>query len=114
MNVGLDTQELAKVPHYHKLLKEFKCGLCGKLFERKKVFMEHRKSEHIENVLVCKENKNDACVYRSQKCWFKHQSEEQNVIDDKIGGIKTVELVKRLFDMMEAFAERISHVENQM
>ena len=95
-------------------LKEFKCGLCGKLFERKKVFMEHRKSEHIENVSVCKENKNGACVHGSQECWFKHQSEEQNVIDDKISGIKTVELVKRLFDMMEVFAQRISHVENQM
>ena len=91
-----------------------KCGLCGKVFERKKAFMEHRKSKHIENVSVCKENKNGGCVYGSQECWFKHQSEEQNIIDDGISGIKTVELVKRLFDMMEVFAERISQVENQM
>ena len=98
----------------HERVPEFKCGLCGKLFERKKVFMEHRKSEHIENVSVCKENRNGACVYGSKECWFKHESEEQNVIDDKISGIKTVELVKRLFYMMEVFADRISNVENQL
>ena len=34
------------LPH---TLKEFKCGLCGKVFERKKAFMELRKSKHIEN-----------------------------------------------------------------
>ena len=57
---------------------------------------------------------NGVCVYGSQECWFKHQSEEQNIIDDEISGIKTVELVKRLFDMMKVFAKRISQVENQM
>ena len=84
-----------------KTLKECKCGLCGNLFERKKVFMEHRKSEHIENVSVCKENKIGDCVYGSQESWFKHHGKKQNGIDDEIRGIKTVDLVKRFFDMME-------------
>ena len=81
---------------------------------RERRFLWNIENQNILKIFSLQRKQNDACVYGSQKCWFKHQSEEQNVIDDKIGGIKTVELVKRLFDMMEAFAERISHVENQM
>lgn len=95
-------------------LKEFKCGFCEKIFERKKSFMEHRKLEHVNHVLDCSANKNGSCRYGSQECWFKHQNNEANNDHEEISGIKTVDLVKRLFDMMEAFAERISKMENQM
>ena len=44
-------------------------------------------------------------IYGTQECCFKHHGEKQNGIDDEISGIKTVDLVKRLFDMMEVFAE---------
>ena len=38
-------------------LKEFKCGLCGKVFKRKKAFMEHRKSDILKMFQFAKKTK---------------------------------------------------------
>ena len=92
-------------------LKEFKCGVCGQIFQRKTNFREHRKLTHIKDISICKENRNGYCIYGSQECWSKHEGGVKNV-ESEMGGVKTVELVQRLFDMMEKFAERISRVEN--
>ena len=53
-------------------LKELKCSLCGKLFNDKKEFMKHRKSDHLNNVSECKDNENGWCRFSGKECWFKH------------------------------------------
>ena len=97
-----------------KTLKEFKCGICGVKFNRKKDFMKHRKEEHYDNISDCIENKNGACRFNSE-CWYKHKvviTKDEN--QSEVDGIKTPDLIERLFKMMEAFAERMVHIENKM
>ena len=93
---------------------EFKCGICGKKFNRKKDFMEHRKEEHYNHVSDCIENENGSCRFTSNECWYKHTKVMYNGENQtEVGGIKTSDLIKRLFDMMEVFSDRMASLENQ-
>ena len=76
--------------------------------------MEHRKEEHYENISECIEHKNGACRFNSE-CWYKHKvvmAENENLMD--VNGLKTPELIGRLFKIMEAFADRLVQMENKM
>ena len=91
-------------------LKEFKCSLCGQTFNFKPDFMKHRKTEHPNNISFCKTYNNGTCNFGSEKCWYKHVEKQTEVeeIDDNN------EMITRLFDMMEKFAERFELIENQL
>jgi rubredoxin len=92
-------------------LKEFKCSLCGHTFNIKSDFMKHRKREHPQNISICKTYNNGSCKFGNEKCWYKHidkQSEMEEIIDD------SPEIITRIFDMMEKFAERFELIENQL
>jgi hypothetical protein len=104
-------------PILPQTLRNFKCGLCEKVFDNKKVFMDHRKNEHTDKIAECRENKNGSCRFKSKDCWFKHNESESNNEMGKTlenSGIVTNDMVGRLFNMMEAFAERMATIENQM
>ena len=58
-------------------LSVFKCNLCGKTFNNKREFMEHRKREHTKNVSQCRENKSGWCRFASEDCWFLHNNESE-------------------------------------
>ena len=53
-----------------KTWQEYKCNSCGEKFKLKSAMMKHRKTNHIDSVQICKNDK--TCQYRSQSCWFKH------------------------------------------
>ena len=72
--------------------------------------MKHRKTQHPNNISICKTNNNGACNFGKEKCWFKHVDKETEV--DEIDDNK--EMITRLFDMMEKFAERFELIENQL
>ena len=75
-------------------------------------------------VSECKKNENGSCRFSKHECWFKHNnqtsnSENRNFQKSEIQYIdnnefKTSEMMVKLFNMMEAFAERMPKVENQM
>ena len=69
--------------------------------------MKHRKNEHTNFVAKCNKNENDLCRFGEKECWFIHSSP---IVKD----IENSEMLRRLFDMMEAFALRITHMKNQM
>ena len=109
----LETTQNSTIFYKHK---EYNCRFCGKVFDSKKEFMIHRKKEHKESVSECFEYENGWCRFGDQNCWFKHQkkilnSKSENS-ESENGGIETSELFKRLFDIMEAFGERMCNVEN--
>ena len=110
----LETTEDSSVP---QKLKEYNCGFCGKIFENKKDFMIHRKTEHVNSVSECFKNKNK-CRFGEKNCWFRHEKESSyskiENSESKNSGIKTSEMLKRLFAIMEAFGERMCIVENQI
>ena len=103
---------------------EYNWGLCKKKFTTKKKIMQHRKIEHENFVSECKQNENGLCRFRKHDCWFKNNnqtsnSENRNFQKSEIQYIdnnefKTSEIMGKLFNMMEAFAERMPKVENQM
>ena len=97
-----------------KTLKEFKCGICGKKFSRKKDFMEHRKAEHYHYVSECTEKQNDSCRFSSSDCWYKHKNMLSTDKNLGVERIKNSDLIKRLFDMMEAFADRMALLEEKI
>ena len=90
-------------------LKSYKCGICNSDFPCKTNFMKHRKREHGEFVATCRENTKGCCTYDPDTCWFKHTdylNENHN--------IESSDMIKRMFEMMENFTERISEMENQI
>ena len=74
--------------------------------------MQHRKNEHTEFVSECKENENGWCRFSGQDCWFKHKKETIEYHSEN-SDHKNSEMMRRLFDLMEKFADRIALVENK-
>ena len=111
----LETTQNSTITHK---LKEYICGFCGKLFEKKNECMIHRKKEHVKSVSECFENENGGCRFGDEKCWFRHERKILNSKSEKSvsenSGIETTDMIKRLFDIMEAFGERMCVVENQI
>ena len=111
----LETTQNSTIQHK---LKEYICGFCGKLFESKNECMIHRKKEHVKSVSECFENENGKCRFGDEKCWFRHERKILNNKSEKSvsenSGIETTDMIKRLFDIMEAFGERMCIVENQI
>ena len=64
-------------------------------------------------VSECRENEKGCCRLSGKECWFKHSDREIN-IDDENSGFKNSEIIGRLFDMMEVFAQRMKTIEDQM
>ena len=78
--------------------------------------MIHRKIEHSNYVSECIKNKNGWCNIGEKDCWFRHIkliSNNESETSEK-SGVETSEMLKRLFDIMEAFGERMSQVQNQI
>ena len=61
-------------------LSMFKCGFCGKMFNVKSEFMQHRKMEHSENVKICINHINNKCQY-NERCWYSHKDETTHLSD---------------------------------
>ena len=78
--------------------------------------MDHRKNEHADKIAECRENKNGCCRFNSKDCWFKHN---ESVSNNEMGknldnsGIVTNDMVRRLFGMMKAFAERMETIDEK-
>ena len=91
-----------------KKLSGFKCTICGHQFLSKSELMRHRKFEHNRKVKKCKNENNGDCPYGSKSCWFTHtdmlnESESNPNVNNDI--------IKKIFDMMENFGERIINLE---
>ena len=95
-------------------LQEFKCNFCEKTFKTKYKKMHHKKEYHPESVPECKNFKNGTCRFENNKCWYQHDKDsaykqiETNSIQTNDNN---KDIIKRLFDMMEVFSEKIKILE---
>ena len=70
----------------HKLLihankNPIRCRICGETLQSKADLMNHRKTEHIETVAICKNIIKDGyCTFSNQGCWWNHQKQPENEI----------------------------------
>ena len=92
-----------------QMLKEFKCGFCEEVFKHKSDFMNHRKQHHPQSVPACRDNVNGTCRHDTNTCWFIHQDFNNENHDQE-----STDMMKRLFQMMENFTDRIKQMENQL
>ena len=56
--------------------KNFKCGICGCVFDAKHEFMTHRKTEHMDQVQQCRNYKNERCNF-DKNCWYIHHDDTE-------------------------------------
>ena len=59
--------------------KSVSCNICDELFTSKGLLMNHKKKEHIESVPVCRDFQKGRCDFPSNRCWYKHVSQEEHV-----------------------------------
>ena len=64
--------------YIHKIediaIKQYKCGICGRVFDSKNNFMRHRKADHMDKVQQCINHKNEQCRF-DQNCCYIHSDE---------------------------------------
>ena len=68
--------------------------------------MNHRKKIHAENIGTCRYELRGSCWFSANECWFMHDNSSSEYT-------KNTEILKRLFDLMEKFAERMTILENK-
>ena len=86
---------------------EVDCNLCGKVFLNIDQLSNHKKIEHVISVQHCKNEKSNGCKYGDQKCWYRHDSQADNNINNV-----NEEVIEKIFNMMEQFTNRILTLEN--
>jgi hypothetical protein len=72
--------------------------------------MKHRKTRNIEQVPICTIG---TWCNTDEQCWYKHSEHEVN---DKNNEEKETSqnIMKRIFDIMEKYRERIGNIENKL
>ena len=112
-HIEIKTTKISPIPQN---LKEYNCGICGKVFHEKKDFMIHRKIGQSNQVSECITNKNGWCNIGEKDCWFRYLKLISNNESEKSkeSAIETSEMLNRLFDITEAFGERMYQVENKI
>ena len=70
--------------------------------------MKHKKTEHPQNISICKKYESGYCSFTKENCWYKHENKENENVENN------PEMIVRIFDMMERFAERFEMIENQL
>ena len=91
-------------------LTKYKCGFCEEIYHKKSEFMKHRKTKHIEQVPVCRDG---TWCNMGERCWYKHSEHEVND-ENKEERETSQNMMKRIFDLMEKYGERIANIENML
>ena len=93
----------------------FKCDSCEREFRSAPEFLRHRKIKHPQSVPVCDKFTSEECTFGSKKCWFRHETDENNDVKDEKNDKKfeNNETVQKIFKMMENLTKRITDIEKQ-
>ena len=78
-------------------------------------FLRHRKNKHPQSVPVCDKFTSEECTFGSKKCWFRHETDENDDVQDGKNDKKfeNNETVQKIFKMMEKMTKRITDIEKQ-
>ena len=80
--------------------------------------MQHRKKEHVRAIPHCNNASSGKCLFGAENCWFQHseidkRNEHEN--NEKTNGnLYNDEIIRKIFDMMENFTQRIVDIENNL
>ena len=96
-----------------KILTEFKCGIWWQKIYQKEGSYGTQEKRTLQLYFRVYRKRKWFLQISSRDCWYKHEkgiSKDENLLE--VSGIKNSDLVKSLFDMMEAFADRMALLEN--
>ena len=61
------------------------CKICRKPFDAKDDLMYHIKYNHYKNMPLCKYYQDGSCHFSDEKCWYRHEKQEQTMSSFKCG-----------------------------
>ena len=93
-----------------KSLTKFTCSICEQVFVNRSEFMQHRKRNHVLAVAYCNKATSGNCIFGQENCWFQHGEKNKNK-EKPNGSLYKDEIIRKIFDMMESFTQRIVEVE---
>ena len=64
-------------------VETIKCRNCGDLFCDRRNFMNHRKSQHVDLVALCRNFLDGKCVFSKHMCWWKHEESDFSNLTQK-------------------------------
>ena len=91
---------------------DYECNICENKFKTKRALMKHKKEQHIEIIPICKYSKNGCCMFRPINCWFNHKNIHETQKNHFNNDMENNEMIRKLFDMMEQFTNRLVKIEN--
>ena len=102
----------------NKLVPEYRCRICEKVFRVRFEFMQHRNQHHLETVPTWRDTFGGTCKFGRVKCWFNHDETDssnanrntENANNDNVNQ----EVLDKMFNMMEDFTQRIMELENKI
>ena len=100
-----------------KTSNDYHCTLCNEIFNLPYEFFKHRKIYHEETVPECKNYKNGECSYGQEKRWFKHDRNDENIVEKENRmeeNLVNDEIVQKIFKMMETMTKRINCMEKKI
>lgn len=61
--------------HERKAENNFNCNMCGKDFDMKTDMMMHRKNDHLDRLIPCRNFFKDKniCQFEDDECWYRHE-----------------------------------------
>ena len=91
-----------------------KCRYCEKVLKSKSELMKHRKLEHSQIVIACRNIANGYCRFSSDECWYSHADIAQNKSIDSgkqdfrkdLKTLQPPDLIQRMICLMETMLEK--------
>ena len=94
---------------------DFTCRICDKTYSHITDFMRHRRCAHYHMVPQCFNMYQGTCVFGEEKCWFKHEKNEDAHNNENKKDIDENETVtQKMLDMMEKFTKRLIEIEDKL
>ena len=114
-----DTQPAENTNLNENSQKEYKCRFCESIFENKPAFMNHRKMNHPEVVVKCRDFERDCSRFPEAECWYNHSPSEEPGFEYQKSDFQKAQhnlhppdLMQRIISMMELVMMKVEKLEN--
>ena len=94
----------------HKEMNKFICVICEETFDKKNEYMIHKKNLHGSNISICKNYKNQMTCHFGENCWFRHENNSKNILENQ----QNDKITEQILNMLEKFTERMLLLENEV
>ena len=115
-NHDLSQEEDSKETYHAET--EYRCKFCESVFKSKTELMRHRKVNHPQVILKCRDFDQGFCRFQEDDCWYNHshnqepiENETQNSYFHRNQQMHPPDLIQRIMTMMENVMMRVGNME---